>query len=49
MLNLLLAPLVADATVGNLNLFLDKILDLSFCRKEHSNDPLGLYCGPFPD
>lgn len=29
MLNLLLAPLVADATVGNLNLFLDKILDLS--------------------
>lgn len=28
MLNLLLAPLVADATVGNLNLFLDKILDL---------------------
>lgn len=29
MLNLLLAPLVADTTVGNLNLFLDKILDLS--------------------
>lgn len=29
MLNLLLAPLVADATIGNLNLFLDKILDLS--------------------
>lgn len=28
MLNLLLAPLVADTTVGNLNLFLDKILDL---------------------